>query len=433
MVDLQHAVADLQLWLEKLVMPGVGGSSSDPERAPASGGMLNSADLEKSFTEAASGQFGHGKHHHYRSDGSGVHATLEPPPVTGTRKYANLTPIPFKGFGSLSPSVVSQSPSYSHAIPPLDFPRFDGTNPKLWVRRCENYFDVCATIPEHWVKLALMHFIGSAAFWMQSIEVDLRQCSWKALCQAVIERFEKDQYNHLVRQFFHIKQSGTVAEYVEVFDELVHQILAHDPAFNPSVITTRFVDGLKPEIKVVVLIHRPKDLDTASSLAILQEEVLMGTSSRELKKFEAPAKATPKWGNNSHAHKPPDPVMTEERKFSGSSRSKPSNDRIAALMAYRKAKGLCYKCGAKWGPQHTCSEQVPLHLVEELWQMVSYQDGQSKPDTEGDSDSSDDLMAISAQAVSGTYTGKTVRLRCSIQQHEIQCHSSRWGCFAVHT
>lgn len=114
-----------------------------------------------------------------------------------------------------------------------------------------------------------MEFSGSAAFWMQSIEVDLRKLSWENLCQAVVDRFERDQHHHVIRKFFHVKQLGSVAEYIEVFDELVHQLLAHDPYFNPSVFTTRFVDGLKPAIKVVVLVHRPKDLDIPSSLAIL--------------------------------------------------------------------------------------------------------------------------------------------------------------------
>lgn len=34
------------------------------------------------------------------------------------------------------------------------------------------------------------------------------------------------------------------------------------------------------------MLQRPKDLDTASSLAILQEEVLLGQSSREYKKLD---------------------------------------------------------------------------------------------------------------------------------------------------
>jgi hypothetical protein len=37
--------------------------------------------------------------------------------------------------------------------------------------------------------------------------------------------------------------------------------------------TMRFIDGLKPEIKAIVLVQRPKTLDFAWSLALLQEEV----------------------------------------------------------------------------------------------------------------------------------------------------------------
>lgn len=52
-------------------------------------------------------------------------------------------------------------------------------------------------------------------------------------------------------------------------------MLAHDSTIAPSVITNRFIDGLKDDIRAVVIVHRPQDLDTASSLALLQEEVTM--------------------------------------------------------------------------------------------------------------------------------------------------------------
>jgi hypothetical protein len=27
-------------------------------------------------------------------------------------------------------------------MPQIDFPKFSGTNPKLWIRQCETYFDL---------------------------------------------------------------------------------------------------------------------------------------------------------------------------------------------------------------------------------------------------------------------------------------------------
>jgi hypothetical protein len=71
------------------------------------------------------------------------------------------------------------------------------------------------------------------------------------LCKVVCDRFEKDQHNFLLRQFFRIKQTEGVADYIERFDSTVHQILAHDPKFSTATITNRFIDGLKDEVRAV--------------------------------------------------------------------------------------------------------------------------------------------------------------------------------------
>lgn len=202
-----------------------------------------------------------------------------------------------------------------------------------------------------------------------------------------------------------------------MFDELVHQLLAYDPYFSPTVITSRFVDGLKTPIKSVVLVRRPKDLDTASSLAILQEEVLLGYPSFEpgrndsVMDFKSPTKPGASYTKSVES------VPVPEKKMSPTSKNKPQNDKLAALMAYRKAKGLCYKCGLKWGPQHKCPESVALNVVEELWQMVSIVDTPAELHQE-DSDSSEDLMALSVQAIHGTSSGKTIKLAVHFANHK---------------
>ena len=42
----------------------------------------------------------------------------------------------------------------------------------------------------------------------------------------------------------------------------------------------RFIDGLRHDIKLVMLVQRPKDLDTAATLALLQEEVASASPSK---------------------------------------------------------------------------------------------------------------------------------------------------------
>jgi len=108
---------------------------------------------------------------------------------------------------------------------------------------------------------------------------------------------------------------------------------------------------------------------------------------------------------------------TSEKKLHSSTKGKVQNEKLAALMAYRKAKGLCYKCGSKWGPQHTCLDSVSLNIIEEVWQMISDETMPSAT-TQEDSDSGEDLMAISTHAVQGTTSSKTIRLDCHILKNK---------------
>lgn len=105
---------------------------------------------------------------------------------------------------------------------------------------------------------------------------------------------------------------------------------------------------------------------------------------------------------------------SQGRRFSTHSKRKPHDEKLAALVAYRKAKGLCFKCGLKWGSGHQCPEYVPLNVVEEIWQMLTIDESQATLQEE--SDSGDDLMALSVYAAHGTSGGKTIRLQGHIQQ-----------------
>lgn len=83
-----------------------------------------------------------------------------------------------------------------------------------------------------------------------------------------LERFGRDQHELLVRQLFHIKRTGSVAEYIEQFAGLVDLLTAYESVADPLHYITRFIDGLKDELRPAVIIQRPGDLDTGCSCAI---------------------------------------------------------------------------------------------------------------------------------------------------------------------
>lgn len=75
----------------------------------------------------------------------------------------------------------------------------------------------------------------------------------------------------------------------------MNQVLAYNPTLDPVQLTTHFVDGLKPDVRAVVMLQRPPDLDTACVLATLQEEVtgMDGVRSREYRRPELVTTARP--------------------------------------------------------------------------------------------------------------------------------------------
>ena len=109
---------------------------------------------------------------------------------------------------------------------------------------------------------------------------------WDELCTALGTKFGREQYQVHLRQFRLLKQTGTVHEYMLQFEEIMHHLLAHNPAFDPVFFTTQFLEGLKHEIRVGVLLHQPKDLDSAFSLASLQEEVMEAIPRRDHRRQE---------------------------------------------------------------------------------------------------------------------------------------------------
>lgn len=50
----------------------------------------------------------------------------------------------------------------------VDCPGFEGESPKAWKLKCETYFGLSGTHPEHWVRLAILQFSGVALTWLQS-------------------------------------------------------------------------------------------------------------------------------------------------------------------------------------------------------------------------------------------------------------------------
>lgn len=123
-----------------------------------------------------------------------------------------------------------------------------------------------------WIRVPKQHLDKAAARWFQSIEPGLDFSDWQNFCRLLHDRFDRDQKELLIRQLFQAKQTTSVAEYITQFTEPVDQLKAYSQSTDPMFYIMRFIDGLCADIKAIVLVLRPKDLDTACIVALLQEE-----------------------------------------------------------------------------------------------------------------------------------------------------------------
>uniref|UniRef100_J3LMY6 Retrotransposon gag domain-containing protein n=1 Tax=Oryza brachyantha TaxID=4533 RepID=J3LMY6_ORYBR len=154
----------------------------------------------------------------------------------------------------------------------LKFPTFSGTFPRLWITKCASYFEFYAMPTELWVPWASMHMEGRAQLWMWTYE-KRRGRDWDQFCQAV----GADDHRRKILALMHLKQEGsmmTVREYRDRFEECMYHVMLFDPSMGMSSIFSvgMFVNGLREDIRAVVLPHSPATVTDAADLALLQEE-----------------------------------------------------------------------------------------------------------------------------------------------------------------
>lgn len=130
---------------------------------------------------------------------------------------------------------------------------------------------------------------------------------------------------------------------------------------------TKFVGGLKTEIKATIKLHKPRSIDAAFSLAKTQEELL-----GELGFLKAFSKQSFREGYKSFNKAPfqGKGILGASPEENKKIEEKPKwEERFDSLKAARRARGECFKCEEKFGPRHKCPKFVQLQVLEELLEV----------------------------------------------------------------
>lgn len=247
---------------------------------------------------------------------------------------------------------------------------------------------------------------------MSSVEDQLESVLWSDFCSQLLSRFARDEHELLLHRLFQICQTRPVSEYIDLFVALVDDLKSYAKHPDPLYYTQRFIDGLRDEIKVVLLVQRPSTLDIACSLAQLQEEAL-GLIKRPYRCVDAVLGQRPAWQAPFPLPPPPPKLAIAEAPRVTEVTMSTAKDKFRSLRASRHAHGLCIRYGAKWSREHKRNEVVQLHLVQELLDMFPDSDEGEPPSPTSPADSQV-MTHLSVVAIAGASAPKTLCLTGSI-------------------
>ncbi|XP_026396141.1 uncharacterized protein LOC113290772 [Papaver somniferum] len=328
------------------------------------------------------------------------------------------------GFALTSSNITRQ--------PKIDFPRFDGSNPRDWIRKCERYFYLSSIDNYKRVDIASIHLDDKADMWF----LDYQECKlfidWNTFAYDVCCRFEDVAYDNYVGSFNKLSQTTTVEEYYERYESLKAVMKANNRNLSDDYFTMSFISGLKEAIKN--LVQKPTTDSEAFYLARMQQASVESQSKR-YKTFPRQFQpSTISFSPTSH-YKPSLPPLTNIPRPSFSpdkptithpltpTKPEPPLPPIKKLtpvqMQARRDKGLCYNCDVFYKPGHRCKSQQLFMLVASDEDPASPPIEDFEEETVSPSTYGDTTMEISLHALTGLVTQHTIRVPGKLLHQDI--------------
>ena len=184
------------------------------------------------------------------------------------------TAIPFRSAELNTPSYHAGSSGYSAQqkleSPPkkLDLPNFEGKNPDDWIFRMEKCFSVNQTEEGEKLSLAMSCLMGCAVTWLRMIQDREEPLDWRDFKLKLRRRFKLTRGGTILSQMVRLRQTGTISEYREQFEELSAEV----PHVTNDVLEEIFLHGMKRSLREQVVRLRPVGMDEIVDMAKIIEE-----------------------------------------------------------------------------------------------------------------------------------------------------------------
>jgi hypothetical protein len=100
-------------------------------------------------------------------------------------------------------------------MPRMDFPKFNGTDARIWIDTCNTCFLMFQSPEGFKVAATSMNLVDNATHWYQAYKLDHGWHTWEQQ-QVVLTKFEVNIFRDKMCELLQLKQVGTVDEYTKV-------------------------------------------------------------------------------------------------------------------------------------------------------------------------------------------------------------------------
>ena len=254
--------------------------------------------------------------------------------------------------------------------PKIEFPKFDGTNSRTWIKKCCKYFSLCNIPGNQKVDLASLYMVDKAESWIASYLSVRKNVEWTDFVLAVVARFRDNSGENAVERFNKLSQIGTIESYIDEFEKYRSLMNQQGHNLTEEYMLDSFIGGLKDTIKPFVRAFKPTTICEAVEYARLQEDTLNSLNLKPLKNHLTPYTNTPILPKPSE--KPALLPLPSTKVTSNTYPSTPNTKTNrnfkyvpADVRASKIAQGLCFYCDKPFERGHKCSfKEAQLFAVE---------------------------------------------------------------------
>ncbi|XP_074346704.1 uncharacterized protein LOC141685510 [Apium graveolens] len=314
----------------------------------------------------------------------------------------------------------------------LDMPLFDGSDPDGWILRVERYFQFYKLAEEEMLNAVAVALEGDALRWYQWENKRHPIRHWSDLKTFVLKQFRSASGGSLYEQWLSTVQTTSVSEYSRKFIETASPL----DRIPENILMGQYINGLKDEVKVEVRLLNPVSLEQAMKVATRVEERnsvtgggKSGLSSIRPGPFPSFSKGSSSVSNQPYGLPTSPPVSRAWSMRSNESQASvqspttrsPSRNVPGGIkrltereLQDKRAKGLCYRCDAKWSIGHRCQKkELSVLLIEEEDESEG-EEGDNLP-----SPTEEVTTEVSLNSVIGLTNPKTMKLKGSIGEYEV--------------